>query len=96
MLALIDKGTPEQSHSAFWAPFVVVVGEGAVGRSEKAADLLLAMFAGEFVAAGLLKRWQVVADDMPKHVVGDAVILVAQDIADAGHFRPGDLRVPRP
>jgi CHAT domain-containing protein len=31
MLALIDKGTPEQSHPAFWAPFVVV-GEGAPGR----------------------------------------------------------------
>ena len=31
MLALIDKGTPEQAHPAFWAPFVVV-GEGAAGR----------------------------------------------------------------
>jgi CHAT domain-containing protein len=31
MLALIDKGAPEQAHPAFWAPFVVV-GEGAAGR----------------------------------------------------------------
>jgi CHAT domain-containing protein/Tfp pilus assembly protein PilF len=31
MLALIDKGTPEEAHPAFWAPFVVV-GEGAAGR----------------------------------------------------------------
>jgi CHAT domain-containing protein len=31
MLALIDKGTPEQAHPAYWAPFVVV-GEGAAGR----------------------------------------------------------------
>jgi tetratricopeptide (TPR) repeat protein/CHAT domain-containing protein len=31
MLALIDKGTKEEAHPAFWAPFVVV-GEGAAGR----------------------------------------------------------------
>ena len=31
MLALIDKGTQEESHPAYWAPFVVV-GEGAAGR----------------------------------------------------------------
>ena len=31
MLTLIDKGTPEETHPAFWAPFVVV-GEGAVPR----------------------------------------------------------------
>ena len=31
MLALIDKGAPEEAHPAFWAPFVVV-GEGAAGR----------------------------------------------------------------
>jgi CHAT domain-containing protein/Tfp pilus assembly protein PilF len=31
MLALIDKGTLEEAHPAFWAPFVVV-GEGAAGR----------------------------------------------------------------
>jgi CHAT domain-containing protein len=31
MLALIDKGAPEQAHPTYWAPFVVV-GEGAVGR----------------------------------------------------------------
>ena len=29
MLALIDKGTPQEAHPAFWAPFVVV-GEGGV------------------------------------------------------------------
>src|SRR5262249_4774554 len=28
MLALIDKGTPEEAHPSYWAPFVVV-GEGA-------------------------------------------------------------------
>src|SRR5262249_39249263 len=28
MLALIDKGTPEEAHPAYWAPFVLV-GEGA-------------------------------------------------------------------
>jgi len=28
MLALIDKGKPEEAHPAYWAPFVVV-GEGA-------------------------------------------------------------------
>ena len=28
MLALIDKGVPEESHPSYWAPFVVV-GEGA-------------------------------------------------------------------
>jgi len=28
MLALIDKGDAEETHPAFWAPFVVV-GEGA-------------------------------------------------------------------
>jgi CHAT domain-containing protein len=27
MLALIDKGSPDEAHPAFWAPFVVV-GEG--------------------------------------------------------------------
>ncbi len=32
MLALIDEGTPEEAHPAFWAPFVVV-GEGAAQRS---------------------------------------------------------------
>jgi CHAT domain-containing protein len=31
MLALIDKGTAEEAHPAYWAPFVVV-GEGAAGR----------------------------------------------------------------
>ena len=31
MVALIDKGTPEEAHPAFWAPFVVV-GEGAAAR----------------------------------------------------------------
>jgi CHAT domain-containing protein len=31
MLALIEKGSPEQAHPAYWAPFVVV-GEGAAGR----------------------------------------------------------------
>jgi CHAT domain-containing protein/tetratricopeptide (TPR) repeat protein len=31
MLALIDKGSKEEAHPAFWAPFVVV-GEGATGR----------------------------------------------------------------
>lgn len=31
MLALIDKGSGEEAHPAFWAPFVVV-GEGASGR----------------------------------------------------------------
>jgi CHAT domain-containing protein len=31
MLALIDKGSNEEAHPAFWAPFVVV-GEGATGR----------------------------------------------------------------
>jgi CHAT domain-containing protein len=28
MLALIDKGKPEEAHPAYWAPFVVI-GEGA-------------------------------------------------------------------
>jgi CHAT domain-containing protein len=28
MLALIDKGGPQEAHPAYWAPFVVV-GEGA-------------------------------------------------------------------
>jgi CHAT domain-containing protein/tetratricopeptide (TPR) repeat protein len=31
MLALIDKGSKEEAHPAYWAPFVVV-GEGAAGR----------------------------------------------------------------
>jgi CHAT domain-containing protein len=31
MLALIDTGSPEEAHPAFWAP-LVVVGEGAAGR----------------------------------------------------------------
>ncbi|MGO9173549.1 MAG: tetratricopeptide repeat protein [Rhodomicrobium sp.] len=31
MLAMIDKGTPQDAHPAFWAPFVVV-GEGGAGR----------------------------------------------------------------
>ena len=31
MLALIDKGQPEEAHPAYWAPFVLV-GEGAAGR----------------------------------------------------------------
>jgi hypothetical protein len=31
MLALIDNGSKEEAHPAFWAPFVVV-GEGAAGR----------------------------------------------------------------
>src|SRR5262245_11724163 len=31
ILALIDKGEPEEAHPAYWAPFVVV-GEGGVGR----------------------------------------------------------------
>jgi CHAT domain-containing protein len=31
MLALIDKGSNEEAHPAYWAPFVVV-GEGAAGR----------------------------------------------------------------
>src|SRR5262245_38944293 len=31
MLALIDKGTREEAHPAFWAPFIVV-GEGGAGR----------------------------------------------------------------
>jgi CHAT domain-containing protein len=29
MLALIDKGSPDEAHTTFWAPFVVV-GEGGV------------------------------------------------------------------
>ena len=31
MLAMIDKGEPEQAHPAYWAPFIVV-GEGAPAR----------------------------------------------------------------
>jgi CHAT domain-containing protein len=31
MLALIDKGEPQEAHPAYWTPFVVV-GEGAAGR----------------------------------------------------------------
>ena len=31
MLALIDMGSQEEAHPAFWAPFVVV-GEGGRGR----------------------------------------------------------------
>ena len=31
MLALIDKGAPEEAHPAYWAPFVLV-GEGAARR----------------------------------------------------------------
>ena len=31
MLALIDKGEPEQAHPAYWAPFVLL-GEGGAGR----------------------------------------------------------------
>ena len=31
MLSLIDKGTPQEAHPAFWAPFVLV-GEGGPGR----------------------------------------------------------------
>ncbi len=31
MLALIDKGAPQEAHPAYWAPFVVV-GEGGAGR----------------------------------------------------------------
>ncbi len=31
MLALIDKGTPQEAHPAYWAPFVLV-GEGAAAR----------------------------------------------------------------
>jgi CHAT domain-containing protein len=31
MLALIDKGTEQEAHSSFWAPFVVV-GEGAAAK----------------------------------------------------------------
>ena len=31
MLALIDKGRPEEAHPTYWAPFIVV-GEGAAGR----------------------------------------------------------------
>ena len=31
MLAMIDKGEPQEAHPAYWAPFVVV-GEGAAAR----------------------------------------------------------------
>ena len=31
MLAMIDKGKPQEAHPAYWAPFVVV-GEGAAAR----------------------------------------------------------------
>lgn len=31
MLALIGKGSPQEVHPAYWAPFVVV-GEGGAGR----------------------------------------------------------------
>jgi CHAT domain-containing protein len=31
MLALIDKGTTDEAHPDFWAPFVVV-GEGAAAK----------------------------------------------------------------
>ena len=31
MLALIDKGGPDEAHPAYWAPFVVV-GEGGSSR----------------------------------------------------------------
>jgi CHAT domain-containing protein len=31
MLALIDKGTAEEAHPSYWAPFVVV-GEGAAAK----------------------------------------------------------------
>jgi CHAT domain-containing protein/Tfp pilus assembly protein PilF len=31
MLALIDRGSPEEAHPAYWAPFVVA-GEGAAGK----------------------------------------------------------------
>jgi CHAT domain-containing protein len=31
MLALIEKGEPQEAHPAFWAPFVVV-GEGGTAK----------------------------------------------------------------
>jgi CHAT domain-containing protein len=31
MLALIEKGEPQEAHPAFWAPFVVV-GEGGAAK----------------------------------------------------------------
>ena len=31
VLAMIDKGEPQEAHPAYWAPFVVV-GEGGAGR----------------------------------------------------------------
>jgi CHAT domain-containing protein len=31
MLAMIDKGKPQEAHPAYWAPFVVV-GEGAAAK----------------------------------------------------------------
>jgi len=49
--------------------------------------------ASELVATSLLKRRKVVADDVPKHVVSDAMIFVAQDIADACYFRPRNCRM---
>jgi hypothetical protein len=35
MLDMIDKGEPDEGHPAYWAPFVVVVGEGAAAKKAR-------------------------------------------------------------
>src|SRR5438874_584011 len=47
----------------------------------------------QFFAADFVQKWQIVSRHPPQHVRGDALILVPQDIADAGHLRPRNLWV---
>jgi CHAT domain-containing protein/tetratricopeptide (TPR) repeat protein len=70
MLALIDKGTPDEAHPAFWAPFVVV-GEG--GAIPTAAAALVAPVAAQSPAASSIAPAKANSQDFPEPKVGAVI-----------------------
>ena len=56
---------------------------------------LLAAFARKFVPTCPFKLRKIVPDSVPEHVMGDAVVFVAQDVPDACYLGPCDRRMTR-
>jgi hypothetical protein len=57
--------------------------------------VLSALFPGKFRAADFFQCRQIDLYQLPQDRCGDALVVVAQYVADPRNFLPGDLRMPR-
>src|SRR5438132_2000621 len=64
-------------------------------RAPALLDLPLGgLFSGQFLAADRLRGRQIILDELPHDRGGDALVIVAQYVADARDLRPRYLRMP--